>query len=234
MFHRPLSKEVAMKRVLIVCMCIVLGSAMTARADLFGTFTNGTETVNLEYVRTASTVAGVDQINLNITGITSSPSGALVNGLMNAGVGNPTFTALDGGYMFIFDDHDPVDGSGLVFNSTASASAFKPGSFENFSDSPSGFSGTLKTGGVWTPPGKTVDPYSEWSATTGGSVNRGVGALVARIFMPTGGNFQLVGGISLTSGHVLMGSGQTPEPGTLALLATGLVGLLAYAWRKRK
>jgi hypothetical protein len=25
-----------------------------------------------------------------------------------------------------------------------------------------------------------------------------------------------------------------PEPGTLALLATGLVGLLAYAWRKRK
>jgi hypothetical protein len=27
---------------------------------------------------------------------------------------------------------------------------------------------------------------------------------------------------------------QTPEPGTLALLATGLMGLLAYAWRKRK
>jgi hypothetical protein len=26
----------------------------------------------------------------------------------------------------------------------------------------------------------------------------------------------------------------TPEPGTLALLATGIVGLLAYAWRKRK
>jgi hypothetical protein len=25
-----------------------------------------------------------------------------------------------------------------------------------------------------------------------------------------------------------------PEPGTLALLAGGLVGLIAYAWRKRK
>ena len=25
-----------------------------------------------------------------------------------------------------------------------------------------------------------------------------------------------------------------PEPGTLALLAAGLVSLLAYAWRKRK
>ena len=26
----------------------------------------------------------------------------------------------------------------------------------------------------------------------------------------------------------------TPEPGTIAMLAAGLVGLLAYAWRKRK
>ena len=26
----------------------------------------------------------------------------------------------------------------------------------------------------------------------------------------------------------------TPEPGTVALLASGLAGLLAYAWRKRK
>jgi hypothetical protein len=27
---------------------------------------------------------------------------------------------------------------------------------------------------------------------------------------------------------------QTPEPGTLVLLATGLIGLLCYAWKKRK
>jgi hypothetical protein len=27
---------------------------------------------------------------------------------------------------------------------------------------------------------------------------------------------------------------EVPEPGTMALLATGLIGLLAYAWRKRR
>ena len=38
------------------------------------------------------------------------------------------------------------------------------------------------------------------------------------------------------SGGYITGGGSLsiiPEPGTLALLATGLLGLLAYAWRKR-
>ena len=30
------------------------------------------------------------------------------------------------------------------------------------------------------------------------------------------------------------GFSPVPEPGTLTLLAAGLIGLLAYAWRKRK
>jgi hypothetical protein len=34
--------------------------------------------------------------------------------------------------------------------------------------------------------------------------------------------------------HVLSTDAVVPEPGTIALLATGLIGLLAYAWRRRR
>jgi hypothetical protein len=39
---------------------------------------------------------------------------------------------------------------------------------------------------------------------------------------------------AVTADNVRMSYSTTPEPGTFALLATGLFGLLAYAWRKRR
>jgi hypothetical protein len=52
---------------------------------------------------------------------------------------------------------------------------------------------------------------------------------------------EAIGGFAATgAGEVafdnvrLTGPLSTPEPGTLMILASGLVGLLCYAWRKRK
>ena len=67
------------------------------------------------------------------------------------------------------------------------------------------------------------------------------GGILAKIYVPNGGNIDFgaapagLSGLGMNDTHFLQGTGSTvPEPGTLALLATGLMGLPAYAWRKRK
>ena len=235
-FRVSILKEVAMKRLLILGVCIVMGSALTARASVmpFGTFTKGGESVAVDYTRTAQSgaLAGLDLVILSVDSINGAGS-SLINGMVSAGVGNPTFTGLNGSYMYICDP-----GTVYITNSLPAFTA--PGSYINFDSVAGAFAGTLKSGApVYAATVGAVHGYSEWSAgvfTNGAGT--GVGGTLAAIYVPNNGNFQLVGGLSLLDGNVLTGSGMTtsdiPEPTTLALLATGLVGLLAYAWRKRK
>ena len=236
-FRVSILKEVAMKRLLILGVCIVMSSALTARASVmpFGTFTKGGESVAVDYTRTAQTgaLAGLDLVILSVDSINGAGSSS-INGMVSAGVGNPTFTGLNGSYMYICDP-------GAVYITNAFPANFTaPGSYVNFDSVSGAFAGTLKSGApAYAATLGAVHGYSEWSAslfTTGAGI--GVGGTLAGIYVPNNGDFQLVGGLSLQDGNVLTGSGMTtsdiPEPTTLALLATGLVGLLAYAWRKRR
>ena len=235
-FRVSILKEVAMKRLLILGVCIVMSSALTARASVmpFGTFTKGGESVAVDYTRTAQTgaLAGLDLVTLSVDSINGAGS-SLINGVVNAGVGNPTFTGLNGSYMYICDP------GAVYITNTVPVSLIAPGSYINFDSVGGAFAGTLKSGApAYAATLGAVHGYVEWSAgvfTTGAGI--GVGGTLAAIYVPTNGDFQLAGGLSLQDGNVLTGSGMTtsniPEPTTLALLATGLLGLLAYAWRKR-
>ena len=236
-FRASILKEVPMKRVLIRSACIVMSSALIARAGVmpFGTFTKGGESVAVDYTRTAQSgaLAGLDLVILSVDSINGAGS-SLINGVVNAGVGNPTFTGLNGSYMYICDP-----GAVYITNSLP-ASLIAPGSYINFDSVGGAFAGTLKSGApAYAATLGAVHGYVEWSAgvfTTGAGI--GVGGTLAAIYVPTNGDFQLAGGLSLQDGNVLTGSGMTtsniPEPTTLALLATGLLGLLAYAWRSKR
>jgi hypothetical protein len=61
-----------------------------------------------------------------------------------------------------------------------------------------------------------------------------IGALDPNVGKSLVVQFEQAGSINLVCDNMRMSSAVVPEPGTLALLATGLIGLLAYAWRKRK
>jgi hypothetical protein len=66
-----------------------------------------------------------------------------------------------------------------------------------------------------------------------------VGSSLGLSGLSTGGTGLSTGGTGLSIGGTGLSIGGTglsivPEPGTLILLGTGLLGLLCYAWRKRE
>lgn len=75
-----------------------------------------------------------------------------------------------------------------------------------------------------------------WFTTDSASM-LGVGDVIAVAYVATGTNVSFSGQAFVAgqgTSNISFSTSAVPEPSTLALLACGLFGLLAYAWRRRK
>ena len=91
------------------------------------------------------------------------------------------------------------------------------GNYSTYAAAVAGHAYACDTGAFFAPK-SSDDPYS------------GGGA----IFSQKGGGSPLTNGLFIDVPAMILQVQPTPEPSTLALAAAGLLGLLAYAWRKRK
>ncbi len=205
-----------MKRILILSLCIVLSSALVANAAMLVSSTRTSYDANL------------DKIDFHITGLTGAQAGDFINAISG------TWTGIGGTINLSTSALGWKGATGL--NSSFKAPA-APLSFVNFNSNAGDLarvgSGSAYSsfGGSWF----TTEP-AVWLQPVDPDLGDGFDqTLLASMYITKGANVGFAGeGSMAVAGQVFPVAFASPEPGTLALLITGALGLLVFAWKKRK
>jgi hypothetical protein len=239
-------------RSLFLVLCVLLGSALVARADITILDTDaGNASLGTLSVTTTSNYSGsgLDQVVLKFTSLVGLAAGSSVDGLsgtfttgqsLNVGRGvtsndwasstaranyggeaNTSFINLDSILGTAnYDDGTYRDTSGgITFNRSGTWSA---ADYDWTGTAASFLTGQWYTSGTYLSPTAVPPSYRT----------------LATLYLSPGATFTYTGQMSFAYGggsapNVTF-STATPEPSMLALLASGLIGLMAYAWKKRK
>ncbi len=220
--RRQQQEKVTMKKCLMVLVCIAALAPCAANAEIIGTW-------SLE----ESVGGGLDRYVLTVT----PTAGEVMTGFDIVAYDTDFTPHFATGGGAIFEDGKNSDTSFLLHKehyegsppaiadllvvSDSEANFLLQAAFTvaTGGDYESGWSGALELLEILVSEDSITDPYSELTVEDASWAGPGL----ARVGFGEGAYFE----------EINMG-GVIPEPGTLALLATGLTGLLCYAWRRRK
>jgi len=244
-----------MRLSMILGVCIVLCGAMIAQADLVDiTYGATTYSQAISYTRTANVTSGVDELQIYFAsnGITTMDPGQLLqlfegNFVTFAPLGAPgsgTLRTLEGVQSQSTRgtaNPDPEgDGDWIDYTNRGYRNADLIPNFDSFVNFPTS-NGALTPSSLWVE--TTSSLAGSWYTSSNGT-KLGNNGLIAQLYVASNDGVTFTG-TSGWGGWGFSGSGNlhgnftipavtTPEPSILLLAASGLIGLLCYAWRKRR